>query len=118
MGKPSKEHILKAISGSGGVILAVAKKLDVEWHTAKTYINSYPETQKAFENEEEKILDMADMGLYTAVKEREPWAIKWLQSTKGKKRGYVERHDLGVDAAGSFLDFLKATSSKRNGQSS
>jgi hypothetical protein len=72
-------------------VLTIAKKLKVEWHTAKSYIDRFPETKQAYENEREKILDMADAGLYKAVKDGDLAAIKWLQSTQGKKRGYVEK---------------------------
>lgn len=94
MSKPSKEAIIKAIKGSGGVMSTIAKKLGVEWHTAKKYTRLYPETRQAYRNEEEFILDIADAKLYSNVKQGDLAAIKWLQATKGKKRGYVERSEL------------------------
>jgi hypothetical protein len=94
MGKPSKEVIIKAIKGSGGVMSTIAKKLNVDWHTAKSYVKLYPETRQAYKNEEEFILDIADAKLYDNVKQGDLAAIKWLQATKGKKRGYVERSEI------------------------
>lgn len=95
MGRPSKETILAAIKGSGGVMSTIAKKLKVDWHTAKSYVNSSEETKQAYQNEEEWILDIADAKLYENVKQGDLAAIKWLQATKGKKRGYVEKSELG-----------------------
>jgi hypothetical protein len=95
MGKPSIEIILKAINGSGGVMSTIAKRLKVEWHTAQSYVNSSEETKQAYQNEEEWILDIADAKLYDNVKQGDLAAIKWLKATKGKKRGYVEKQDIG-----------------------
>ena len=95
MGRISKNKILKAIKGSAGIMSTIAKKLDVDWHTAKKHVLKYDVTRQALENEEEAILDMADNALYASVKDKEQWAVKYLLATKGKKRGYVERteHD-------------------------
>lgn len=87
----SQKTILEAIRGSGGIINTVAKKLDVEWHTAKKYIFKYKSTRQAYDNEREKILDLADQGLYHLVQKKDLGAIKWLQSTKGKERGYTPK---------------------------
>lgn len=96
MGNFKTDTILKAIKGSGGVMSTIAKRLKVDWHTAKKYVNQNKDTVQAYENEDEAILDMADAGLYKAVKQGDLAAIKWLQSTRGKKRGYIQTQE--VDA--------------------
>jgi len=41
---------------------------------------------------------MAETGLYKAIREGKDWAIKYILSTKGKSRGYVERQEVtGAD---------------------
>lgn len=119
MGKPSKEAILKAIKGSGAVMSTIAKKLNVEWHTAKTYCELYEEAQQALQNENEVILDLADTGLYKSVQQGDLAAIKWLQATKGKKRGYVERQEItgrdGKDMINQFLiEIIDSTGQNQN----
>ncbi len=39
---------------------------------------------------EETRLDVAELALTIAIMDREPWAIKYMLSTKGKSRGYIE----------------------------
>lgn len=89
----SSEQVLKAIKGSKGNISKIAKKLKCNWHTAKKYIESFEETKKAYNDENEQVLDIADEKLYQLVEEGDLGAIKWLQSTKGKHRGYVQRQE-------------------------
>lgn len=113
MARPSKNKILKAIKGTGAVVSTIAKRLGVEWHTAKRYIELYPETREAYEAEEEAMLDISDIGLYQAVKEREPWAIKWLQSTKGARRGYFTKQNIDITSGGEALELPKVIEYRR-----
>jgi hypothetical protein len=89
--KVSKAAIIKAIRGSGGIMSTVAKKLDVSWYTAKRYIDAFPETLQAYEEEQEAVLDMAEGTLLSSIKNGDVQASKWFLSTKGKRRGFSER---------------------------
>ena len=85
----------------------IAKRLAVEWHTAKTAIARDEIATLALRNEEEKILDLADGKLYEAIFAGDMAAIKWLQATKGKKRGYTMTLEIkGKD--GQPVDFSPA----------
>jgi len=105
------EQMESAIVGSAGIVSTIAKRLAkfanvkrISWSTAEKYANSKPEYIQLLKDETETVLDMADGKLYEQIKNGEAWAIKWLQATKGKKRGYVERtesavtHKFGIDA--------------------
>lgn len=37
-----------------------------------------------------KRLDLAEVALTLAIIDREPWAVKYMLSTQGKSRGYIE----------------------------
>jgi hypothetical protein len=89
-----KENVLKAIKGSGGIVSTVAKKLNCDWHTASKYINRWEETKEAMQDENETILDMAEGTLFNAIKDSDVQAAKWILATKGKKRGYSEKHEI------------------------
>jgi len=94
----TKSTVLAAIKGSGGVISTIAAKLSVDWHTAKKYVDKWEETRIALADESEKILDLAEVTLYDAIKEGNTQDAKWLLATKGKRRGFTERHELtGAD---------------------
>jgi hypothetical protein len=96
----TREQVLEAIRNSGGVILSVSSRLGCAWHTADKYINKWAETRQAMDAEGESALDMAEAQLLAAVKRAEPWAIRMLLYTKGKKRGFTQRNELaGVQDA-------------------
>lgn len=106
-GNISTNRLTKAIKGSGGIMSTIAKRLRVEWHTAKTAIARDEVATRAYTNEEEKILDMCDGKLYQAVLVGDLQAIRWLQSTKGKRRGYITTQEItGKD--GQAIDFSLA----------
>lgn len=94
MGKPlkySKNTVLEAIKGSGGIVTTVSKRLGCEWITAKRYIEKFEETKRAMLDEEETILDMAEGAVFKSIQEGNTQDAKWLLSTKGKERGFSER---------------------------
>lgn len=93
MGKPlfTAETFLKAIPGSAGIITTIAKRVGCNWHTAAKYIEEYPTIAQAYKDECESVLDMAEAKLYKAVEKGDLQAVKYILSTKGKRRGYVER---------------------------
>lgn len=98
--RPPDEVLLAAIKGSGAVMSTVAKRLKIDWTTAKNYIDASPVTKQAFLDEEETVLDMCESTLHNAVKAKDTAAAKWLLATKGKKRGYSEKHE--VEHTGSL----------------
>ena len=105
--KYTAEQFIKAIPGTGGIISAIARKVDCEWNTAKAYINKYPTIRQAYDNECQTILDMAETGLYKAIREGKDWAIKYILSTKGKSRGYVERQEVtGADGGKVQIEYV------------
>jgi len=87
------QTVLDAISGSGAIMSTIAKRLNCGWATARSYVQRWEETQQAYEDEEQTILDMAESTLYQAIRNNDVQAAKWLLSTKGKRRGYSERYE-------------------------
>ena len=86
--------IKKAIKGSAGLYTQIAKKLGCEWHTAKTYVNMHEETKEMFDNEEQKILDLAENKLIENINDNDNTAIIFYLKTKGKQRGYIEKQEI------------------------
>ena len=96
--KATKASVLVAIKGSGGIVSIVAQRLGVQWNTAKKYIDKWEETKQAYTDEMEAILDLAEGKVYESIKEGNTQDAKWLLATKGKRRGFTERHELtGAD---------------------
>ena len=94
--REGEEKLLEAIKGSAGIISTIAKRLEVEWHTAETRIQKYPEALKAFADEREGILDMAEATILTSIKQGDTGSAKWLLSTIGRKRGFTEKQEIGI----------------------
>ena len=89
--KLTKERVLEAIKGSGGIVLAVQKNLGCEsWYTAKNYIEKWQETRDAFKAEAEGILDRAEAVIIKRINEQDTATAKWYLSKKGKERGYSD----------------------------
>lgn len=110
--KYTAEQFIKAIPGTGGIITAIAKKVGCEWNTAKHYIYNHSTIKRAYDNECESMLDMAESELFMAVKGGRDWAIKYTLSTKGKSRGFVERNEVSGPNGGpitiSWAEFIKS----------
>jgi len=49
---------------------------------------------------------MAETELYRAIRDGKDWAVKYILSTKGKSRGYVERQEVtGADGGAIIVDW-------------
>jgi len=90
----SREQVLAAIDGSGGIVSAVAKRLGCDWNTARKYINLWETTKKAFEDERNRLLDMAEATVFKAIKGGDVQTAKWVLSRLGRSRGYGDAVDV------------------------
>lgn len=88
------ETLLEAIKGSGAIMSTIARKLNCDWSTAQKYILQNEKARQALSDEEETVLDMCESTLLQSIKEKDIQSAKWYLATKGKKRGYSERHEL------------------------
>jgi hypothetical protein len=92
------KQFLDAIPKSAGIITTIAKRVGCAWHTAKKYIEATPTVKRAYNDECESILDMAESKLFEAVQSGDAQMVKYILGTKGKGRGYTERHEItGAD---------------------
>lgn len=94
--KITKTKLIKAIDGTGGIITAIAKKLQVTRKTLYEYLNKPKNAwaQDYLHHEREKIIDVAEKSLFEKCREQEQWATKFILATIGKKRGYVEKQEI------------------------
>lgn len=92
--KVSIEEIVKAIEGSRGNKSKIARSLGVERTTIHVYLAKFASVRKAYESECERILDMAEDVVNTAVANGDVDTAKWVLRMQGKDRGYVERQEI------------------------
>lgn len=102
--RPNKKTILAAIRNSGGIVSAIAERLQCSWGTAKIWINKYKECRDALQDETEKLLDIGESALVKNIKAGDERAIEFLLSTKGKHRGFTTRQEVtGIE--GKKIEF-------------
>ena len=92
--KPTKTQVKKAIHDSGGIIDEIARRLGVSWATARSYINKWDDTKALYDDENERLLDMAEETVINSIKKGDTQDAKWLLARKGKQRGYGDNVDV------------------------
>jgi hypothetical protein len=97
------EQFIGAIPGTGGIITAVARRVGCDWDTAKKYIEQHPSVAKAYQNECESVLDLAEAKTIELIKDGDVQMIRYYLSTKGKRRGYVERTEHSGPDGGAIV---------------
>lgn len=89
------QQFIDAISGSGGIITTIAKRVGCSWHTAKKYIDGYATVAQAYADECEKVLDAAESVIVGGiVEEKDRQIAKWYLTMKGGDRGYASKQKL------------------------
>ena len=110
MGKPlyTSKQFVDAIPGTGGIVTAIARRVGCDWHTARKYIDEHPTVAQAYQDECESVLDMAEAKTIELIKSGDQQMIRYYLSTKGKKRGYVERQEVtGADGGPVGLQIVE-----------
>lgn len=95
-------QFIEAIKGSGGIITTIAANVGCTWNTAQKWIKEYPTVQAAYQDECERINDMAQSILMKSIKDGNTQDAKWWLSRK-RKQEFGESVD--VTSAGEALDF-------------
>ena len=82
------KKLMKAIEECRGITAIVAKRLQVQWHTADTAIKNDPIALQAFNDEKENILDVAETVIMNALINEDVRTAQWLLERRGSGRGY------------------------------
>ena len=85
-----KETVLEAIKNTYGITSTVAQRLGCDWSTAQRLINRWEETKAKWAEETERVLDLAESKVITAINNNDIATTKWYLSKKGKARGYED----------------------------
>lgn len=88
------EKFIDAIKDSGGIVSTIAKRVGCDWHTAKKYIDTYATVTQAYQDECERVLDLAESKTIEMINEKDGTMIRYYLSTKGKHRGYTEKQQI------------------------
>jgi hypothetical protein len=93
---------IRAIPGSGGIITTIAKRVGCSWETVKRHIQKYPTVKRAYEEERESIVDLAEVKLIKAIENDDMSAIKFYLTTIGKSRGFTEKQEIDQKSEVTF----------------
>ena len=90
-GNYTAQQFITAIPGTGGIITTIAKRVDCDWHTAKRYIDRHPTVRRAYDDERERVLDLAESGILESLRDGDLQMCKWYASMQGADRGYAPK---------------------------
>jgi hypothetical protein len=93
--KYSLEVIMKALRAHRGLVSLAADSLGCSRATIYNYVQASPEVAAIIAEERERLVDLAEEGLYHHLIEHNPWAIAFVLRTLGKGRGYSDKGPVG-----------------------
>ena len=91
----TKKAILEALEKSLGVVTVACTKLGIHRSTFYRYYNEDEEFRKAADDMLEVSLDFAESQLFDQMRNGSSASTIFYLKTKGKKRGYVEKSEIG-----------------------
>lgn len=103
-----KRILLAALEMSMGVITLACKSVNVAREMHYIWMRDDPAYAEAFRGMGEICLDFAESALYKKIQNGDIAAIIFYLKCRGKKRGYVETHQLGDESKGSILAAIQS----------
>lgn len=91
------EAIADLLTKCGGFVSRVAKTLGCAPSTIYRRIDKSEMLQSTMADISDTVLDIAESSLIKAAGAGEPWAVCFVLKCKGKKRGWIEKHDISVE---------------------
>lgn len=89
-----KKDLLEALEKSLGVVSTACKSAGVSRATHYRWMKEDPEYKEGVEELTEVAIDFAESHLHKAIQDGNVTACIFYLKTKGKRRGYVETHDI------------------------
>jgi len=87
--KYTVEHIIAALRETKGMVYLAADRVGCHADTILNYAKRYKSVQDEIDSQREKVVDIAELKLYQAIMDGNEGMVKYLLSTRGKKRGYT-----------------------------
>ena len=96
-------EFVSAIPGTGGIVSTIALRVGCDWHTAKKYIQRYATVQRAYDDEVEKVADIAESMVIKAIRDEDIGTAKWYLSRKAAGRGYAPKLEQDIEQTGEII---------------
>jgi len=111
------QQFIDAIKDSGGIVSVISRRVGCDWHTARRYIDSYATVKQAYDDECERIIDLAESKVIESINSGDGKMIRYYLSTKGRKRGYVSRQETALsneDGKAFLIQYVIPDENKTN----
>lgn len=93
-----KRGMIEALEANLGIVTPAASKVGIHRSTHYYWMKTDPDYAAAVESVQDIALDFAESKLHEQIKEKDTIATIFYLKTKGKKRGYVEKQEISVEA--------------------
>lgn len=93
-----KRGMIEALEANLGIVTPAAAKIGIHRSTHYYWMKTDPDYAAAVESVQDIALDFAESKLHEQIKENDTIATIFYLKTKGKKRGYIEKQEISVEA--------------------
>ena len=93
-----KRAMIEALESNLGIVTPAASKVGIHRSTHYYWMKTDPDYAAAVESVQDIALDFAESKLHEQIKDKDTIATIFYLKTKGKKRGYIEKQEIAVDA--------------------
>lgn len=93
-----KKAMIKAMEKCMGIVTTAAKMAGINRTTHYEWLKTDPEYKDKVESLDNLILDFAETNLHQQIEEGNTTATIFLLKTRGRKRGYIERQNIKMEA--------------------
>ena len=94
--------MLEALRKSLGIVTNACKEVGIDRTLYYRWLKEDDEFRHKVEELEDIALDFAESMLLKKIKDEDTTAIIFYMKTKGKKRGYIEKHEVNSNVAGTL----------------
>ena len=84
--KPSKKVLLEAIKDTGGVVSRISEKIHYSWHATRAAIDNDPEILRAYQDECERVDDIAEHTVISSIAKGDVDSAKWWLKTRRRSK--------------------------------
>jgi len=91
MPRYTDDQFVTVLTECKGMMFVAARRLGCDYHTMQRRVRQSKHLQAVITEQAGQVLDTAELKLFQAITTGDLGAIKYILSTKGKDRGYIER---------------------------
>ena len=116
--------MIAALEKCKGIVSDAVRLVDISRKTHYEWLKTDPEYKSAVEATEDVAIDFVEGKLFHNIEDGDTTAIIFYLKTKAKKRGYIERSDVGIivsdetvkQTRDDFMSKLKRKNDKSDGE--